>query len=152
MERNGDRLGHKLHEIACVGKDGKTRTFVFEELALTSGMAVNEYYIEVRNQRDEPRYFELRLVQKSDGNYQVRSITHNHHEIYRAKGIPDTLLPYLPSVLGAQVCSASKSPEWSRSEMIQRNECATTMWRRLERKGLAEYLPAEDIFRTNGKL
>jgi hypothetical protein len=138
-----------LHRIECVGKDRIERTFVFDDprvLPTPSGSL--EYRFAVTTDSNAREYFEL-ILEGDDGDLRIDSITHNRHQQYRAKGIPDALLPYVSSLLELRIRSSRSNPEpVGKARIRQRCPDATKMWERLVKKGIAEYLEDEDFFRT----
>ena len=70
-------------------------------------------------------------------------IAHFNREQYRAMGIPDSLLPLVAGRLVKRVVS---SPSSIPGAGVFRTKEASTMWRRLERKGIATYDRDKDVF------
>lgn len=144
-----------MHEIECEGKDGKTRKFVFNDPTPRKTLSgYYEYSFWIGTRIDDVVFFELRLIEKPDGELRIDAISGNDTK-YSAKGIPEALLPFVSRLLGKRICSSrSKGDDniirtYGSGTTEFRTEDATKMWNRLVSKGLAEYYPDEDIYRLN---
>jgi hypothetical protein len=87
--------------------------------------------------------FELSVAALDDDTVRVIMMKHHEQEEYRAKGIPDALLPEIKRHLAKNVES---SPEAAESGGVYRTQDATKVWKRLETKGLATYNEVRDVY------
>ena len=135
-----------MYSINCVGKDGVERTFVFEAPKKEQTYEGHwEFFVVVKTCIDAIYFFELRLRQTPEDEFQIIAISHDNYADYVSKGIPDALLPRLSEILGGPIRS-------SRSDIEGTNEfrtpAASKMWDRLVNKELARYYAEEDVYRT----
>ncbi len=135
-----------MHSITCTSEDGVERTFVFEEPddEVTSD-GDRQLFYRIKTHLDAVFSFELQLQEKPDGDFKVIAIGHYYRQEYAAKGIPDSLLPYLARHLGRHLCSSQAYVDGTNEF---RSHAATKMWDRLVRKGLAKFFLSEGIYRT----
>ncbi|MDB6042436.1 MAG: hypothetical protein JWM63_987 [Gammaproteobacteria bacterium] len=129
--------------LPCVGADGELREFLWR----VTEDPLNEKWIfrvETQDKWLSGECFELvmGLLPDADG---VRVVMMNHYEQddYRAKGIPDALLPKIKRHLELNVES---SPESGDTTDVRRTPAATSVWKRLVASKLADYDPDRDVY------
>ena len=132
-----------MKSFICVGRDRKTHRFVYKH---ESHKAQGEWLYLVFT--DPPlksgEFFELTVKEIDDYSVRVIMMAHHNEEAYKAKGIPDALLPIIRDELGKIVTS---SPSMGVEAGVYRTVDATEVWKRLEKKGMAIYDRVQDIYR-----
>ncbi len=138
----------ELSVIRCTGADRITREFYYE-IESDAGADVPEMIVRVHQEAQisgEQHWFDLTLKQLDENRWMVSMMQHNNKEWYRAKGIPDALIPALAERLNKVITSSSNRDPAKRFPEEFRNEAATKVWRRLVGQGRATYQENEDRY------
>lgn len=130
-------------EIRCTGRDGVERDFSYtqEKVPLSESII---FRIRPAKFPDLEDFFEITVVECNENTYKVVSIANGQCEECHAKGIGDSMLPEISSVLGCVLRSSSNLPKFVGERRV-RKACA--IWRRLVKRGLAEYVDENDYYR-----
>jgi len=134
----------RLNKLDCVGADGVHREFLWRvEKALFEEKWT--FRVETQAATTSGDAFELAVELLEDRADTVRVIMMHHygHPEYKAKGIPDALLPLVRQYLGKNVES---SPSRGDTTGVYRTPAATRVWERLKAAGLADYDPKRDVY------
>jgi hypothetical protein len=124
-----------MKELTCTGVDGISNTFYFDKKDHDCDGSIS-ITVWVKPQR-EGNSLELLLVPFDSSSYRIQMITHNRKSEFKAKGIPDTLLPVVSQQLKKRIISSRKRKITGCDEY--RTDEADKMWDRLVEKGIAEY-------------
>ena len=132
------------NKLSCVGADGGNYEFLwrvtkdrFEEKWI--------FRVETDANMNTGKCFELTVVAGNNDPDTVCIVMMHHYDQdeYRAKGIPDALIPVIKQELGLSVES---SPRRGATTDVYRTDAATAVWDRLVRKGLASYAADRDVY------
>jgi hypothetical protein len=127
--------------ISCTGQDGVCRNFT---LCISQdrlgGLAINVHTIP---EQQSGISFEITLKPTGPNEYRQTEIFHHIVDGYKAKGIPDTAIPFLCQNFSISIES---SPSSTQGNAHSRTGAATKMWDRLVAKGLARYSPDRDVY------
>lgn len=128
------------NEVTCTGRDGIQRTFIVrhEKCAWKDEWTFRVYATPTLISGE---FFELSLKVISGDMAKIIAIHNNGEDAYKAKGIPEALLPFASKVTDKKIVSSSTNDEDG-----YRTPDATKMWERLCRKGLAEKDEDNDRF------
>jgi hypothetical protein len=138
--------GSHEKKLTSIGADGSSHEFVWRR---DQHQFEDKWTFRVETdanlQAATGRFFELIVDLKDDDPNTVRVEVMHHHqqEEYRAKGIPEALLPMIKRELNMNVES---SPGRGATADIRRNCLATTVWNRLVEKSLANYDKERDVY------
>ncbi|MGX0136290.1 hypothetical protein [Cupriavidus metallidurans] len=123
----------------CVDKHGNQRGFEYK--IVRNG---NEVTFRVTNIPPLPTgdFFDLKVEHIDATHVRIVMLHHYYVPAYAGKGIPDALLPIVSQELGKTVQSSPTSGAGA----VYRTEAATSMWKRLEAKGMATYDQQMDIY------
>ncbi|OGI05902.1 MAG: hypothetical protein A2Y40_03165 [Candidatus Margulisbacteria bacterium GWF2_35_9] len=130
--------------IQCTGKDNQVRDFtIFEQ---DENHNKNEYhYLLQKNVIFDMSVdsFQLTLKEIDKVNLQLISINKNDEELYGAKGIPESVLPFISNLKQKNIKS-SRTRIGIKGEF--RTEDADKMWKRLFEKKIASYDSDNDYY------
>jgi hypothetical protein len=143
LQETGVR-GSSENKLICVGADGASYEFLWR---VTKDQFEDKWIFRVETEANcnTGRSFELTAVASDDDLNTVRIVMMHHYDQdeYKAKGIPDALLPVVKRELGMSVES---SPRQGATTDIYRTDAATAVWDRLVGKGLATYAADRDVY------
>ena len=133
-----------MGRITCVDADGNAETFRWKREGnnLNDEITFRVLHLNPSSATGSP--FELTVKPKDSHTVQLIMITDNENPLYKAKGIPDVLLPTVKLVLARDVES---SPGRGKTSDVYRTVKSTAMWNRLVAKGLAVYCSRRDTYR-----
>ncbi len=130
--------------LSCVGADGASYEFLWR---VTKDPFEDKWIFRVATEANvnTGRSFELTVVAADSDPNTVRIVMMHHYDQdeYRAKGIPDALLPVIKRELHMSVES---SPRQGATTDVYRTDAATAVWKRLVRNGLAAYAADRDVY------
>lgn len=131
--------------LSCTGIDGKTRTFYYRYY---SEPRKKEYIFNVCDRQDFQRQpnnvFEMTVCGTATGALKVIMMMHHGCVLYSKRGIPESLIIEIASVL--HCCIRSSSNKLPKDPSERRTNEATKVWKRLESNGLAKYDKDEDFY------
>lgn len=136
--------GSNGNKLSCVGADGASHEFLWR---VTKDQFEDRWIFRVETEANwnTGGGFELTVAVRDDDPTTVRIEMMHHHgqDEYKAKGIPDSLLPVIKRELGMSVES---SPRQGATTDVYRTDAATAVWDRLVRMGFAIYDVDRDVY------
>jgi hypothetical protein len=127
--------------LQCTGANGVAEWFEFE---YEQDQFAPEWTFRVFAVPPPPNgdFFDCTVEEVNMQTVEIIAIRNPGGNFYRAKGIPDALIPLIAQTLGRTVRSSPASGPPG----VWRTAGATRMWERLKNKGLAGYDPNLDIY------
>lgn len=131
-----------LTSFTCVDRYGVSREFFYRYDNDKVSREWN-FFVFVELTQNSGDFFQLSVKEIDDETVRVIMMNHFGKEVYRAKGIPDALLPIIRDETEKNVVSSPTGPHSG----IYRTPSATKVWKRLCKKGMAIYDNEHDIYR-----
>lgn len=149
-----------VEKLKCKSKEGVFTTF-FYNCEVNGDKTI--FRVNVNENITDSEFFELHVVEFDANTVRISQIDNHYNPLYRAKGIPDALIPEIHCVLKKNIVSSSNKTLKQQREAVLKAETliqeaewrtvdANKVWVRLESKALAVYDKNEDRYRYKPKL
>lgn len=134
--------------LQCTGADSVTREFYYEIESdrEAGGLEIIVRVYEQSQISIERHWFDFILKPLDENRLMVSMMQHNNKEWYRAKGIPDALIPALAQRFQKVVTSSSNCDAAKKFPEESRNGPASKVWKRLVEQGRATYQESVDRY------
>lgn len=131
-----------MPQLQCTDRDGNSQTFEYE---FKPDMSKLQWTFRVWQLGEDLSngFFELVVTEVSPSDVRITMLNHFQIPMYRAKGIPDALIPEVRRALDRNVQS---SPTRGATADVYRTKDATKVWNRLVEAGLARHDKTTDVF------
>lgn len=137
-----------METITCIDKEGNSNEYYFYLIPnILNGMFGHEVKIFSIETLNYGRCFPILIYHVSDFEIKIKNIHHSDYPEFKAKGIPDVIIPKLSKLFFKDIISCSNEKAFQHFENEGRTENADKYWKRLVNKGAAFFENEKNIFR-----